>query len=70
LFYECIFPEELSRYVIDNNFKPNIKKSVIYFSEEKLQNVYLNHYRDINIQSALKFLKKENEVIEKNIDKS
>jgi hypothetical protein len=69
-FYECIFPEELSRYVIDNNFKPYIKKSVIYFSEEKLQNVYLNHYQDINIQSALKFLKKENEVIEKNIDKS
>lgn len=69
-FYECIFPEELSKYVIDNNFKPYIKKSVIYFSKEKLQNVYLNHYRDINIQSALKFLKKENEVIEKNIDKS
>jgi hypothetical protein len=70
LFYECIFPEELSRYLIDNKFKPHIKKSVIYFSEEKLQNVYLNHYRDINIQSALKFLKKENEVIENNIDKS
>lgn len=69
-FDECIFPEELSRYVIDNNFKPHIKKSVIYFSEEKLQNVYLNHYRDIHIQSALKFLKKENKVIEKNIDNS
>ena len=69
-FYECVFPEELSRYVIDNNFKPYIKKSVIHFSEEKLQNVYLNHYRDINIPSALKFLKKENKVIEKNVDKS
>lgn len=70
-FYGCIFPEELSRYVIDNNFKSHIKKSVIFFSEEKLKNVYLNHYRDINIPSALNFLKKENKVIEKkNIDKS
>lgn len=71
-FFKCIFNEELSKYVISSRIGAYIKKSVIYFSEEKLQNIYLNHYRDINIQSALNFLKKENEVIviEKNIDKS
>lgn len=61
-FYECVFNEELSKYVISSKIRPRIENSLIYFSEEKLNNVFKNHFRDINIPQAITFLKRHNDV--------